>query len=389
MADKQSPVPFIEQSTAPWADWQKQLAALVLLALVPLTIYWLRPILTPLIYLFLTAFILRYPIKLLQTHLKLPYRTAVLLVYFLFVLLVFVALYWLFASLAGTAVTMFQGIQVVLNALIPSPQTVTIGPIDLSPILRPLQRMATIGGTIRLLASSGGLITQLSSVLGLLAGFLSDVFFVVIILLFFLLEAPRTVNAVGRLIPETSRREYAILISRSVDLFQSYLVGSLVVVGFYWLITAVLFWITGVPNALVSSFVIALPKFIPSIGGLFSIIMVFFYALVAGSNSISLNPLLFAFLLMAAYMLISGVAYYFVDVRVYSRSVNIPVWVLLVGLIVFSAALGVLGVLIAAAVLAILGEALTFVLKKLRGEDPYPGEPEPPLFPAGNGMVQS
>ncbi len=379
MAENQSLDPSTQQSTAPWTDWQKQLAALVLLLLVPLTIYALRPVLYPLIYLFLIAFILRYPIKLLQTRLKLSYRTSVLIVYLIFVLVVFAALFWLFASLAETAVTMFQGIQVALNALTPTPQAVTIGPIDLSSILQPLQRMAAIGGTIRLL-SSDAVIGQLSSVLGLLAGFLSDVFFVVIILLFFLMEQPRTVKAVGRLLPEAARREYAILISRSVDLFQSYLVGSLVVVAFYWLITAVLFALTGVSHAFLAAFVIALPKFIPSIGGLISVVMVFFYTLVVGSDSISMNPLLFAFLQMAVYMVISGVAYYFVDVRVYSRSVNIPVWILLVGLIVFSAAFGVLGVLIAAAVLAILGEMLTFALKKLRGEEPYPGEPEPALF---------
>jgi len=380
MAENDSPVPLVEQAAAPWADWQKQLAVLVLLVLIPVTLYVLRPVLVPLIYLFLIAFILRYPIKLLQTRLKLSYRTAVLLVYLLFVLLVFAALFWLFAALAGTAVSLLQGLQTALNALIPTPQAVTIGPIDLSPIVQPLQRMAAIGGAVSLLASSGGLMNQLGSVLGLLAGFLSDLFFVVIILLFFLLEMPRTITAVAHLIPAPARREYAILFSRSVDLFQSYLVGSLVVVAFYWAVTAVIFAITGVPNAIVSGLIIALPKFIPSIGGIISIFMVFFYTLLFGSDTISMNPLLFAFLQMVAYMIISGVAYYFVDVRVYSRAVNIPVWVLLVGLVVFSAALGLLGVLIAAAVLAILGEVLNFVLKKLRGEEPYPGELEPPLF---------
>ncbi len=384
MAEDPSPVPDTGQATVPWADWQKQLAALVLLVLVPVTLYALRPVLYPLIYLFLIAFILRYPIKLLQKRLKLSYRVSVLLVYLVFVLLVVLAVFWLLGSLAQTAVTMFQGLQAGLNALIPTPQTVTIGPIDLSPIVQPLQKMAAIGGAVKLASSSGALVSQLGSVLGLLAGFLSDLFFVVIILLFFLLEMPRTVTAVGGLIPEPARREYAILFSRSVELFQSYLVGSLLVVAFYWLLTTVIFALTGVPNALVSGLVIALPNFIPSLGGLISALMVFFYTLIVGSDSISMNPLIFAFLQMAAFMLVSGVAYYFVDVRVYSRSVNIPVWVLLVGLVVFSAALGLLGVLIAAAVLAILGEVLGFVLKKLRGEDPYPGEPEPPLFSQGS-----
>ncbi len=380
MTEDQTPIPQEQRDAIPWADWQKQLAVLVLIILVPVTIYLLRPVLYPLIYLFLGAFILRYPIKLLQTRLKLSYRVSVLIVYLIFVVVVFWAVFGLLSTLAGTAVSMFKGIELALNALIPSPTAVSIGPFDLSPILQPLQKMAAIGSALKLLTSSGDIINRLTSVLGLLASFLSDVFFVVILMLFVLLEMPRTVSATGRFIPETARREYAILISRSVDLFQNYLVGSLVVVAFYWLLTTVMFALTGVPNAFVSGFVIALPNFIPSLGGLISALMIFFYTMFAGSATIHMNPLLFGFLQMAVFMAISGVAYYFVDVRVYSKSVNIPVWILLVGLVVFSAALGLVGVLITAAVLAIWGEMLTFVLKKVRGEDPYPGIPEPPLF---------
>ena len=79
-------------------------------------------------------------------------------------------------------------------------------------------------------------------------------------------------------------------------------------------------------------------------------------------------------------MLISGIAYYVVDVRIYSKSVRVPVWIILVGIIAFAASFGVIGAFIAAAAVAMLGELLDFTLKKLRGEDPYPGEPEPPLF---------
>ncbi|NJN54508.1 MAG: hypothetical protein HC804_06995 [Anaerolineae bacterium] len=83
---------------------------------------------------------------------------------------------------------------------------------------------------------------------------------------------------------------------------------------------------------------------------------------------------------MVIFMVASGIAYYFVDARIYSKSVKIPIWLILIGLMVFSAVLGTLGFLIAAAAIAIFGEFFVFTLKKIRGEDPYPGEPEPPLF---------
>ena len=171
MTEDQTPIPQTQGTVVPWADWQKQLAVLVLIILVPVTFYLLRPVLYPLIYLFLGAFILRYPIKLLQTRLKLSYRVSVLIVYLIFVVVVFWAVFGLLSTLAGTAVSMFNGIELALNALIPAPTAVSIGPFDLSPILQPLQKMATIGGAIKLLSSSGDIINRLTSVLGLLASF--------------------------------------------------------------------------------------------------------------------------------------------------------------------------------------------------------------------------
>ena len=89
---------------------------------------------------------------------------------------------------------------------------------------------------------------------------------------------------------------------------------------------------------------------------------------------------MYVYTFLFIFMLISGIAYYVVDVRIYSKSVRVPVWIILVGIIAFAASFGVIGAFIAAAAVAMLGELLDFVLKKLRGEDPYPGEPEPPIF---------
>jgi predicted PurR-regulated permease PerM len=74
---------------------------------------------------------------------------------------------------------------------------------------------------------------------------------------------------------------------------------------------------------------------------------------------------------------------------VYSRSVDIPVWLILVGIVAFGAAFGLLGIIVAAAVIAMAGEVLDFILRKTRGEDPYPGVPEPPLFRENRALAEA
>jgi predicted PurR-regulated permease PerM len=241
-----------------------------------------------------------------------------------------------------------------------------------------LKTMSVVGAGVSLLSNPGDFFAAIVDRISRFTGFISGYGFVTIVLLFFLLEWPRTLNIIGRTIPDASRREYAILIRRVFTLGQNYLLGSLLIVLFYWGVTALLFVISGVPNAIVLGLLVAIPNFIPQGGGLVSAIMVFVVTLISGSNAFAINRLIFAFIEMTIFMLVSGVAYYFVDARIYSKSVNVPVWIILVGIMVFGAVMGVIGLFIGAAAVAILGELLNFILKKLRGEDPYPGQPEPP-----------
>lgn len=379
MSDKT--VPPQHTSTTIWPDWQKHLAGLVLVLFVPVIIIFFRPVITTLIVIGLLAFILRYPINILHRRLKLSYSISVLLVFFVFLILSL----WAFVALTGAvisvAIQLLQELQSFINThMPPPPASLSLGPIDLDFLIGPLQNMASsfviskiFGGPAEIVNGLGQLITRAADLIGQFA-------LIVTILLFFLLEIPTTIGGIGKLFPESSRREYAILLQRSDKLLTNYLFGSLLVVGFYWLLATVLFAVTGVSDALIKGFIVAVPNFIPQVGGYVSTILVFLIALISGSSTISMNVFLFAFLEMAVFMLLSGIAYYFVDARVYSKSVKIPIWLILISLMVFAASLGTLGFLIAAAAIAIFGEFFVFTLKKIRGEDPYPGEPEPPLF---------
>lgn len=384
MSEEQA-VPSIEDTnTNVWPDWQKQLAMLVLILAIPLILYFFRPVFYTFMYTVIIAFILGYLVKLLNK--KLSYNLSAMLVYLLFVILVFFFVGWLIGSLAGAIVKAIEGFQTAVSALTPTIPDLSFGPFDLSEITDGLSKIASIGTGVSLLSSTG-IISFIGEIFGLLAGFLADLFLIVIIMLFFLLEKPRTIAAIGNRLPENSRREYGILLTNLADLFKNYLVGSVLVVLFYWAMATVQLWVTGVPNALVYGFIIGVPNFIPNVGGYFSTFLIFFITLFVGSDTITLNPLIFAFLSMAFFMIASGVAYYIVDVRVYSRSVDIPVWLLLLGIIAFGSAFGFLGIIIAAAVIAMVGELFDFVLKKTRGEDPYPGQPDPTLFTENQAIV--
>jgi predicted PurR-regulated permease PerM len=370
-------------TAATWPDWLKQIVAVLLLLLVPMALYFLRPVLAPLLLTFAIAFVLLYPIRWLQ-RLNLSYRLSALIIYFIFLILSLVAVGWFVAYAVGSLLDTIQSTRTFIQELFAGvsgeSESGLRGLLSLDFLSNGLQALSVVGAGVSLLSSPGDFVTAIVDRISRFTSFISGYSFVIILLLFFLLEWPRTLGIISRRIPAASRREYAILIQRTFSLAQNYLLGSLIIVLFYWVITAILFLISGVPHAIVLALLVSIPQFIPQGGGLVSAILVFVVTLVTGSTTFAVNRLIFAFIQMAVFMLISGVAYYFVDVRIYSKSVKMPVWVILVGIMVFAATLGVVGAFIAAAAVAIIGELLDFVLKKLRGVDPYPGLAEPPIF---------
>ena len=369
--------------TSIWPDWQKQIVAVLLLLLVPVALYFLRPVLAPLLLTFAITFVLLYPIRWLQ-RLNLSYRLSALIIYFIFLILSLVAVGWfvgyVVSSLLDTVQSTRDFIQQIFAGVSGGSESGLRGLLNLDFLSNGLKTLSVVGAGVSLLSSPSDFVAAVVDRISRFTSFISGYSFVIILLLFFLLEWPRTMGIISRRIPTASRREYAILIQRTFGLAQNYLLGSLVIVLFYWVVTAILFLISGVPHAIVLALLVSIPQFIPQGGGLVSAILIFVVTLVTGSTTFAVNRLIFAFIEMAIFMLIAGTAYYVVDVRIYSKSVNVPVWVILVGIMVFAATLGVVGAFIAAAAVAIIGELLDFVMKKLRGEDPYPGEIEPPIF---------
>jgi predicted PurR-regulated permease PerM len=97
----------IQSDTAIWPDWQKQIVAVLLLLLIPIVLYFLRPVLAPLLLTFALAFVLMYPIRWLQ-RLKLSYRASALIVYFIFLIVSLVAVIWFVVYAVGAMIDTLQ-----------------------------------------------------------------------------------------------------------------------------------------------------------------------------------------------------------------------------------------------------------------------------------------
>jgi len=356
-----------------WPDWQKQIVAVGLILLIPLTIYFLRPVMPAIIATVGIAFVLMYAIRFMQKYLKLSYGISAGLMYFLFLVLSIAFLIWFVGSAITSAIeTLTQAEQFITETL------ADIGGDDAADrsirdlVARGKSALTLFGVGASIISSPADFLAGIASKFDAFVRFFTNYALVLTVLPFFLFEWPRTKKAIGARMEPASRREYGMLVQRSMNLGQSFVLGSLLVALFYWALATVQFALTGVPNSIALGFLVGMPNFIPQVGGMISAGLVFMLVLTSGSETIAMNVLLLAFIEMAAFMLISGVTYYFVDARIYAKSVRMPIWVILIGIVAFTAAFGVVGAIFAAAIVAIMGEVLDFTFKKMRGLDPYP-----------------
>ena len=167
-----------------WPNWQKQIAILVLVLLVPVALIFLGPILQPLFLVFFFAVVLAYPIRFLHRRLSLSYRLSVAIVFLVFFLLVIVLVVFLVTVFASVSAELAQGVQGLFDRLLPEPYDPSQGLLDLSAIADPLNSLAQISAGQLVFGSIPKLIGRAVQVLGTAAEILGTVAFVIIILLF-------------------------------------------------------------------------------------------------------------------------------------------------------------------------------------------------------------
>ena len=364
-----------ETAVNTWPDWQKQIVAVGLILLIPLTIYFLRPVMPAIIATIGIAFVLMYAIRFMQKYLNLSYGISAGLMYFLFLVLSIAFLIWLISSAITSLIETFTQAEQFVTEILANIGGSEEAEQSVHNVLKEGKSVLTlfsVGASV--LSSPADFFANIAAKFDVFVHFFTNYALVLTVLPFFLFEWPRTKKAVGDRFAPASRREYGILVQRSMNLGQNFVLGSLLVALFYWILATVQFALTGIPNSIALGFLVGIPNFIPQVGGMISAGLVFVLVLMAGSETIAMNALMLAFVEMVAFMLISGVTYYFVDARIYAKSVRMPIWAILIGIVAFSAAFGIVGAIFAAAAVAIMGEVLDFTFKKLRGVEPYPEE---------------
>lgn len=377
---------------AEWTLFARRTAAIGLLAGLVYLLTLITPILEITLPAFIIAFILIYPVLILSSRTRLPYSWAVVLVFLLYLLLAGVVVFRLAAPMTAFLINLFLNLQIILTDFLiflqnytPEQGWMAYGTggerlINLNFILEPLSRWVRgedLAQLTEIVSNVVGLVTSTLSTLGnvVISGLIAHLLAFVL-----LLEMPAAYNFVFRLAPPESRREYALLLVRVGHRWSAFLRGSVISAILTGLLTWLQLAIMGIPNALLISLITGATSVVPILGSIVGTIPLVVVPLVQGSTTLDMDRLTLMILVVVIYNVLQGILWHTVIPKIYGDAVSLPVSLVILGIILGTSIGGILGAFLAVPLMAILREIVEYLLKKIRGGDPYPGEPEPTFF---------
>ena len=375
--------------SADWSPFARRVTALLLLVAFVVAATLVTPILTATILAAILAFLLSYPTRELTRRTRLGFIGAAALVavaYLLFgafvLFAVIIPALGFFDDLVVQAATTLQDFGAFLATYTPE-QGWLVNPetgeriVNLNFLLQPLSDLVQGGDlsqlrdlTSQVLTVVGGAAMTLSSLIGILL--VASVLGIA-----FLLQASGAIRSALRALRPDHRREAAILIAFVETIWSDYFRATLVCGALMGALTAVQLLIMGITGALLIGAFTAIVSIVPIIGGFVALIPIGLAPLALGSTVLQVDRLTLVLLVVGINLFLQLIMWNALQPLIIGNAVTLSVTVIMLVVAIGTALGGMLGAFIAVPVAAVAREVAVYLLRKIRGGDPYPGISEP------------
>ena len=390
----------MESTKTTWSETTRYIAGIGLTLFGILILYLSRSVIPLLFVACLIAVIVRPLILWLHNAVRLSRSLSVILVYLIMAILFPLALILILPTIldAGKFLqnldysmiiqNVITWLRASLNAIKSQPHSIEILNvyinqaidsilISLDQTAIPQPDAATVGSNIQSITETLSLTFRTAA--GVLASFFSNtalLLFTYLASVYISLSAHTYIDAILRVAPERFRPELAVLIARIERTWKAFFRGELTLMLFIGVIVWLGMAILGIPGAAYLGMIAGLLEIIPNIGPVLAAIPAIIVGLVQGSVYLQVSPLIMAVIIIIFYILVQQIENNLIVPRVLGKAVNLPALVVMTGVLVGAEVGGLLGVLLATPVIATMRDIVSYIYRKILGENPYPNEDE-------------
>jgi predicted PurR-regulated permease PerM len=382
-----------------WGPTTKLVVGLTIVALVIALLIQFRSIVGPLILAFILAYALHPLITRLTLALKLPWRTAVSLIYLLLlVLLVGLVTLSGFAviqqlqSLYGFIQNYVTNLPAIVDEL--SQQVYVIGPFefDLRQFDLPTLANQLLGVVQPLLGRAGGLLSTLAASAAVTLGWL---LFVLVISYFLLADTSRVSHELVQV--EIPGYDYDLrrLNQELRKIWNAFLRGQIIIIILVIITYTVLMTVLGMRFALGIAVLAGLGRFVPYLGPLVLWVVTGLVAFFQGGNYFGLEPFQYSILVLVVAVITDQVFDNIVTPRFLGQTLGVHPAAVLVAAIIAARLIGLIGLVLAAPSLATLSLIGRYVVRKMFDLEPFPekeptaSQPEEPPWARGTRRLRA
>ncbi len=372
-----------------WSTTTKYVMSVVLLFVVLVALYVIRPVWPLLILAALISFLLRPVIRFFHKRLRIKRGVAIVIAHVLVILVLLALPLLLLPSIiravnfvAGLdfqafADTLFTGLRDTLTGL-QAAQVQVLG-VNLSeqfvtPLIESLNTVPKINlpGPVSYPTVLGSVGTALASSLGLAVDLVGSAassliaFFLMIVASMYLSRDAHLLHeGFLRNIPAPYRPEMNELLNRLGAIWSNFLVGECLVMLIIGGLVALGGLALGLPGAIFLGIVAALLEIIPNLGPIMATVPALVVALLQGSTHLPVSHLQFTLIVLAFYLLIQLLENNVVVPFVLGDAVELHPLLVMIGSVVAFTRWGILGALLAAPVMASAKELIRYAYVKI------------------------
>jgi predicted PurR-regulated permease PerM len=341
-----------------WDQFTRQAALVILMLGVLFLLIVMRPLLNLLGITGIVILILSYPVNSLRAKTKLAYPVVVLIVFIPLAILLFIIL----GSVAGWFVDNAKSLITTLQA-----------ETNLNPQMTAAVEQA-LGGSVKLTTVLESLLGFVGQQLSFAITFITFTTLSVFLAFLYILEMPANMARSFQTLSDVSQREFGILIDRLSHVWNGWMRSTVITSLIIGTTTALELFLFGIPYAGILGVVTGFLNLIPTFGPLVSYLLIIIVTYTQGSSYLTLAPLTLTVLVWGINVLINQVTRLVIFPKLAGKAVHLPVFFVILGLVVAAVLWGVIGVILVIPLLGTVREVISYVLKKINRQDPFPGE---------------
>ncbi len=385
---------------AEWRVWTKRVAAILLLVAALYSVTFLGPVMQVLIIALLLVLFFFIPIQFMMRRFRFPYWLAIISVFVIYLGSITFAVLRIGPAVAETITSWQPAVENFVSTGITFFRQYTPERdrylyllrdeetpendlrLDLNFLLEPISQLVKgEESNINVASILSSIATSFASVAGGVVGTLGNLVLGHLLAFFILLELPRFYRAFLGM-QDAYEREYAILLRGVLRVWLYFFRGQVIIALIIGVATWLQFQLMGVPGSVFVGVTCGLLALIPTVGNLLSIFPVIIAPLIGGSTVlVELDR--GALTLLVALINILVTQTFTLNViapKITGDAVSLPLPVVIVALFIGTAFGGIFGALLIAPILGTLKLVITYMVRKIRGGDPFPNEPRPELI---------